>query len=209
MEQTIGFSAIYEGIMQSPVLPENIAFKEWSLVCDALRDGDQSILLRKGGISEGRGGFSFSHPSFWFFPTFFHDQLEGVIESRLPSGPEALAEAPDMGAPVEFDLAAELMARGRIDSWEQVEALDGLHILKETVLKERFEYEEDRCLWIAVVRVYRASPVRTEPMSPKFKGCRSWIQLPEPESYALSPVLANDVFGEQLEKVRQVVPNLS
>ncbi len=34
-----------------------VAFKEWTVVVDALGRGDQIIILRKGGLSEGRDGF--------------------------------------------------------------------------------------------------------------------------------------------------------
>ncbi|MED5454303.1 MAG: DUF1802 family protein, partial [Verrucomicrobiota bacterium] len=33
------------------------AFKEWAVVIDALGRGEQIIILRKGGIHEGKGGF--------------------------------------------------------------------------------------------------------------------------------------------------------
>lgn len=33
------------------------AFEEWAIVVDALALGEQIIILRKGGISKGRGGF--------------------------------------------------------------------------------------------------------------------------------------------------------
>ncbi|MBA2742902.1 MAG: DUF1802 family protein, partial [Chthoniobacterales bacterium] len=54
---------------------ESIGFKEWALVCDALGRGEQSLILRKGGIAEGRDGFAFRHSEFFLFPTFFHAQL--------------------------------------------------------------------------------------------------------------------------------------
>ena len=38
----------------------SIAFKEWAIICEALGAGVQSIILRKGGIHEGREGFSFN-----------------------------------------------------------------------------------------------------------------------------------------------------
>jgi len=44
---------------------ESIGFKGWSLVCDAMAQGTQSIILRKGGIAEGREGFSFWHREFF------------------------------------------------------------------------------------------------------------------------------------------------
>src|SRR5437870_13708919 len=57
---------------------ESIGFKEWSLVCDALGHGTQSVILRKGGIAEGREGFSFRNREFFLFPTFFHEQIAKV-----------------------------------------------------------------------------------------------------------------------------------
>ena len=57
---------------------QSIGFKEWALVCEALGTGRQKIILRKGGIAEGRDGFSFQHREFFLFPTFFHEQLERV-----------------------------------------------------------------------------------------------------------------------------------
>src|ERR1043166_5425358 len=56
-----------------------IAFKEWAIVADALATGRQIIILRKGGISEGPGGFKIEHPEFLLFPTLFHQQRESVI----------------------------------------------------------------------------------------------------------------------------------
>ena len=57
---------------------KSVGFKEWSVVCEALGRGLQSIILRKGGIAEGRAGFSFQQREFFLFPTHFHEQLEKV-----------------------------------------------------------------------------------------------------------------------------------
>src|SRR3982751_5907895 len=59
---------------------ESIGFKEWSVVCEALGHGRQSIILRKGGVAEGREGFSFKHSKFFLFPTWFHEQPQKVRE---------------------------------------------------------------------------------------------------------------------------------
>ena len=44
------------------------------MVCEALDRGHQTIILRKGGIHEGRAGFAFDHKEFFLFPTLFHEQ---------------------------------------------------------------------------------------------------------------------------------------
>jgi hypothetical protein len=59
----------------------SIGFKEWALVCEALGNGTQSIILRKGGIAEGRDGFRFKHDEFLLFPTLYHEQL---AKTKLP-----------------------------------------------------------------------------------------------------------------------------
>ena len=69
-----------------------MAFKEWALVCEALGSGNQSLLLRKGGIAEGKKGFGFEHQDFFLFPTWFHGQLEKM---RSAYAPAVLAENPE------------------------------------------------------------------------------------------------------------------
>ena len=46
------------------------ALKEWAIVCKALEEGRQVLLLRKGGIMEYRQGFEVKHNNFLLFPTF-------------------------------------------------------------------------------------------------------------------------------------------
>ena len=79
------------------------AFKEWAVICEALGSGRQSIILRKGGIHEGRGGFEFSHQEFALFPTRFHEQAAHVREGELPAGWKA--------AENEFEVGEEVAAR--------------------------------------------------------------------------------------------------
>ncbi len=62
---------------------ESIGFKEWAMVCEALARGRQSLIVRKGGIAEGREGFSFKHEEFHLFPTWFHEQAEKVNATGL------------------------------------------------------------------------------------------------------------------------------
>ena len=40
------------------------ALKEWAVVCRALEEGRQIVLLRKGGILEYREGFEVKHDKF-------------------------------------------------------------------------------------------------------------------------------------------------
>src|SRR5437762_9342123 len=105
---------------------QSIAFKEWALVCEALGRGEQTVILRKGGIAEGRAGFAFRHSEFFLFPTFFHEQIEKVRVNG--------AEIPkERKGAIEIRFFGRLVSVREIISWETATALEPLHILQELV----------------------------------------------------------------------------
>ena len=69
--------------MTDPAAPPT-GFKEWAFICEALGQGVQTIILRKGGISEGRGGFQIEHDRFFLYPTFDHQRNDLVRASHRP-----------------------------------------------------------------------------------------------------------------------------
>jgi hypothetical protein len=159
---------------------ESVGFKEWSLVCDALGRGTQSVILRKGGIAEGRENFSFRFREFFLFPTLFHEQVEKV---RIAS-----ADTPAPGDTIAIRWYVKVEQAPRIDSFEIAEALAPLHILSVEVVRERFGYKGDG-LNVAFVRVFEISPVWVLQNEKRFGGCRSWIELPPPPGMEMRPVL--------------------
>ena len=174
------------GIPHSPCM--NIGFKEWTLVCDALGRGEQSIIIRKGGIAEGRAGFRFQHDEFLLFPTLFHEQ---VTKLKLPAG----TSLPAMRA----DGQHEIKYRARVE-WTRdvsdlavVQRLAPFHCWQDSEIEKRFRYEEEKGkpgVSVALVRVEKLSAPFVFPDSPKYGGCRSWIQLPEhPDKISAVPVL--------------------
>ena len=72
--------------------PARIAFKEWASVCDALLEGRQTIILRKGGISEGTapGVFVPEHSEFWLYPTWVHQAEQGVRSDAARLGADSI-----------------------------------------------------------------------------------------------------------------------
>lgn len=179
-------------------MPMAIAFKEWALVCEALGNGEQSIILRKGGIAEGSGGFGFDHPEFYLFPTRFHAQVEKV---RLP-GAVLPEQDPDH---VTLSHVAVLEWAGRIADKEAVHRLEELHVLDASVIEERFFYDTKSGslggdgINIAFVRIHRLEPSLTLPMEKAYGGCRSWIELPEIEQGALVSVLSDEEHRRRKE----------
>lgn len=173
---------------------QRAGFKEWALVCEALGRGEQTILLRKGGIAEGRDGFGFRHEEFFLFPTFFHEQ---VVKVRTP---DAQIPAPREGE-IEIRYFAKLEAQKEITAWTEAAALEGLHILAESVVRERFEYK-GAGLHVALVRVFRLEPAWVFPDKPGYGGCRSWVNLPElPAGTRFEPVLSDQRYRVAVDRV--------
>lgn len=150
---------------------ESVGFKEWAIVCEGLGRGEQSILLRKGGIAEGRDGFTFRHPEFFLFPTLFHEQL---VQTRSIS-----REIPrPRDGEIEIKFWAKMECSVVLTRWESAAALEPFHILQPEVVRERFDYQAAPGIHVAFVRVFRLEASWLLPELPSYGGCRSWVKLP-------------------------------
>src|SRR5688572_15049974 len=129
------------------------AFKEWAIVVDALGRGEQILILRKGGIHEGKGGFQVEHPRFWLFPTLFHQQRESVIPGAQARFDEI---APTFSAAdkVRIEFLSEVADWRRIESLEHAQALREQHIWTDQVIAERFEWGKEKNIFALAVRVF-------------------------------------------------------
>ncbi|MEX2579143.1 MAG: DUF1802 family protein [Verrucomicrobiales bacterium] len=158
-----------------------VAFKEWKLVADALADGEQSVILRKGGISEGKAGFQWLHDRFFLFPSLFHEQAEQV--KPLPDGsPRKIPEPVGGENEVAFSVYVETLATGRLTDWDEVLRLDPYHIWKEEIVRERFEWGDEPGIAFAVVKAWRLPDPWILEDRKTFGGCRSWFGLPPDEA---------------------------
>jgi hypothetical protein len=178
---------------------ESVGFKEWSLVCDAFGRGEQSIILRKGGIAEGREGFSFRYREFFLFPTFFHEQVAKV---RIAS-----ASLPGAGNTIAIRWYAKVERALRIGSLRIAEALAPLHSLTPEVVRERVGYK-DEGLNIAFVRVFELSPAWILQNERRFAGCRSWVDLPSPPEMKMRPVVDDEAHQRLRAQFDRLTGNL-
>lgn len=177
------------------------AFKEWALVCEALGSGRQSLILRKGGIAEGRAGFAFQHPDFFLFPTWFHEQLERTTLPADTPMPQSLEDE------VEIAYAATVEWTRLVTDLDVVRMLRELHVWRDEIVEERFHYDAkpgmEPGIHIAFVRVFRLDPPRRLPLEKKYGGCRSWVELPELDSALVSVITdeEHDRRRQQLEEL--------
>lgn len=173
--------------------PCSIAFKEWSIICDVLARGDQTLILRKGGIEEGRDGFRVAHNRFWLYPTRFHasrDQLAPALHPLLDDRPPAPA------APGEISLAllAEVTRVVQLDSLDQALRLSGLHGWSDDTVTARFHYRRPG-LFLLIARIHRLAEPHRVIETPDYAGCKSWVQLDHGyDTTGLTPVLTDAQF---------------
>lgn len=178
------------------------AFKEWAVVVDALGRGEQILILRKGGISEGRGGFKLEHPRFPLFPTLFHQQRESVIPSAQARFDEL---APHFPAPdkLRLEFFAEIVFAEQLQSLEQANALRGQHVWRDEVIAERFDWGREKAIFALGVRVHQLRRAIELPMLPSYSGCKSWIEMEqEIATDGSKPVLDEHEFEQKLDRLR-------
>jgi len=176
------------------------AFKEWAIIVDALGRGEQILILRKGGISEERGGFQVEHEQFLLFPTLYHQQRESVISAAQARFDQA---APGWAPPesVRLEFLAEVVAWRQLEALSSAQALRGQHYWREEVIAERFDWGQAKNIVAMAVRVYRLPLPIELPMSPAYGGCKSWVELDhEVNTTGSLPVLDQPVFDHKLNQ---------
>jgi len=181
-----------------------IAFKEWAGVCDAMIEGRQSVIIRKGGITEsaGPGQFDPEHREFWLYPTWVHQAEQGL---RSGSGTPVRAQPAghegsiSIGGFVCIDLFA------RVDSERSVSSLEEFHIFTAETILKRFHYRRPG-FWVLSARVWRRDPAYTVAKAPDQAGCKTWVELPEPLSTrGLHPVLDDDEWMRRRDRLLSVL----
>jgi hypothetical protein len=183
-----------------------IAFKEWAVIVDALASGEQILILRKGGIKEGRGGFQVEHPQFLLFPTLFHQQRDSVI---APAQERFDQIAPRFPQPdrLRIEHVAEVVVWQRLESLAAAEQLRGQHIWRDEVIRQRFDWGRDKTIHALAVRVRRLPNAIELPMLTGYGGCKSWVELAEEISIqGAESVLSDDAFAQKLKLFQEALP---
>jgi hypothetical protein len=181
-----------------------VAFKEWAVVVDALGSGRQILILRKGGIHEGKNGFQPEHQQFLLFPTLFHQQRESVVPEAQARYDQIKSSFSDQLVRIEF--LAEVAGVHLLKSEGALDRLRGLHLWTDPVLRDRFQWGREQQIHALVLRVYRLGQPSEVPLRPEYGGCKSWVSLQEEISTAGSdPVVSDPVFAEKFLEVHRAL----
>jgi hypothetical protein len=182
---------------------DNRAFKEWAVVCRALAEGRQILILRKGGIAEGPSGFEVTDRQFFLFPTYLHQAPESVVPEWRDPLAACVDPSPGRVSIAHYGIVSSWL---RIASLERLRALRGMHIWSDAQVEERFHRWAEESVIALLVRVYALPrPVVLDSL-PAYAGCKSWITLGEQVSLdGARPVLDDETFERRLAELKALV----
>jgi hypothetical protein len=182
--------------------PLRVGLKEWAAVCDALENGRQMLLLRKGGIYEAAGEFEVEHRQFLLFPTYLHQDLK-MLKPQAHGNFESRAAEP---AQVRLSSAGEVTDIIQLSARRQMDVIDDQHIWTPPLIDMRFNYRPENPLYLLLVRVYRLTQPLIVQNTPAYAGCKSWVALEEPVATGGAKAVISDTDYEATRKlIRSVV----
>jgi hypothetical protein len=151
------------------------ALKEWAVICRALADARQALVLRKGGIAEADDSFRVEHTRFWLFPTYAHQQADALTPEGHALLSQVEADRPPPGV-VRLTHWAEVGGVFQLHNLAAALKLEGLHLLTMETVRSRFAYRTPG-LFALPVRVWKAPHSVDLPETPYYAGCKSWVEL--------------------------------
>jgi hypothetical protein len=174
-----------------------LAFKEWGYIVDALGKGKQSIIIRKGGISEDTPDFTIKGTKFLLFPTQFHQANEMIKSEWLP---HLNGDQFQIGSDkIKILYFAEIAEAKLIKDFSTLEKLDAHHAWKKEVIQERFNRWE-KSAYLLIVQIHKLfKPVEIE-LKPAYGGCKSWVELEENISMVGEPIIYDPIKGTYWSK---------
>ena len=160
------------------------ALKEWAIVCKALEEGRQVLLLRKGGIMEYKQGFEIKHNKFLLFPTFEHqskeyiqpdyiDNLDIILQHQLTDPYHPTANS----GRNKLTLYAKVIDVKEVNDKSIIRKLEKYHIWNDRYVNSRMDYNPKKPISVLLLRVYKMNnPIEVD-IIPEWAGCRSWISV--------------------------------
>ena len=189
----------------SGVQATNAALKEWAIVCQALEDGRQTLLIRKGGIQEMKDGFEVTHRNFWLFPTYVHQKATDLVSTVQEEFRAIQAAEPPPGIlPIRLYATVEDVVR--VVDLERLRHIADHHVLSWDCVAARFHYRNKPGVHLLVVRIYRRPEVFLLPQKTWYDGCVSWVDLDQTiNPDGCRPVLSDAEFAVRAADVHAKV----
>jgi hypothetical protein len=186
------------------MLPDRcqIALKEWAVTVRALAEGQQILLLRKGGIHEEGKDFRVIHPQFLLYPTYEHQRQDLLKPEHQPALARLLADSP-RGEAITFSHWARVEEVIEVEDQGKVDDLSPHYIWTKAYAQSRLHWKPMLPLSVMLLRVYRLERPVSVPFLPEYRGCTSWVEIiPRIKLGNLQPVLSGQEFQRQVDEIK-------
>lgn len=181
------------------------ALKEWAVVCRALEEGRQSVLLRKGGIIEETRDFALIERRFLLYPTYEHQDETSVQPSYRVAFRESVDEEPPDEI-VRITSWAEVTDLFLTNDLDRLLDLSDMYAWSHAYIRMRMAYKPRKPMNVVVVRAWKLARPVDVPVLEHFAGCKSWVPLDEVVSTSgSSPVLTDDEHATRVARVTDVL----
>jgi len=178
------------------------SLKEWATVVKALENGDQTVILRKGGILETSSGFNMESKKFLLFPTFEHQELSHIKPQFQDYLKNVKENIPKEGYN-KLSSYAEVIEDVEVSSTDKINELTPFHIWSDSYIAERINWMPEKPMRAVLLRVYKI-PEFNIPLKPEYQGCKSWIDINANTETGTS-VLMDSELDSRLKKFREIV----
>ncbi|MAF37336.1 MAG: hypothetical protein CL696_00370 [Chloroflexi bacterium] len=186
------------------MLPDNcqMALKEWAITIEAMAQGDQVLLLRKGGIHEDGKDFRVIHREFLFYPTYLH-QKEDLLQPSHQPALRKLLEQPQNGDKVTFTYWAKAEEVLEISDQGKVDDLEPHYIWTTAYAQSRLHWKPMLPLSVLLLRVYKLEQPVTVSYLPEYGGCTSWVEvLSDVNLGKMEPALDDAEFQRRVDDIK-------
>ena len=177
------------------------ALKEWAIAVSALQQGQTIMLLRKGGIREGKQ-FQIKHHKVWLYPTYEHQKPQLL----KPKYSGLVTEVTSGWHPVTVNIQSygEITHTFTVNNLETLEQLEPYHVWNRQMVSDRFNWKPQKPIQILLIRVFNLPQPVPIPYHQSYGGCKSWIDLQKAISIQNSqPALEDNIYQQQVTKILQ------
>ncbi len=181
------------------------ALKEWAIALLALSEGQQIIIMRKGGLSEKKKHFRVEHREFFIYPTYLHQQRLGIVSGKAHDLEQLLKSQPSEGQVILSHYAVVHDAVWTTDM-DLLKRLEGHHLFNSREVLKRYSAGDIPGLNVILLRVYQLPQPFQLPILPHYTGCKSWVDLEQELSTTGNrPVLDDDSFHEETVRIETIL----
>ncbi|HEX9846150.1 MAG TPA: DUF1802 family protein [Candidatus Nitrosotenuis sp.] len=178
------------------------ALKEWATIVSALESGDQTVLLRKGGILEVSSGFVVESKKFLLFPTYEHQSSDN-IKPQFQKHLDSVMKNKPQDTQNRITSYAEVVSEADLTDQKKIQQISEFHIWSDSYIQTRLNWMPQKAIKAMFLKAYKM-PEFEIASKPEFQGCKSWIDInAKPDS--AQAVLSDSELRLRLEKFEEII----